>query len=48
MPDRPKHHPIPLSGGDRKALTRELGKCRWQYLSLSSAATRAKAEAKQK
>jgi hypothetical protein len=26
MPDSPKHHPIPLSGGDRKALTKELGK----------------------
>src|SRR5436190_11086934 len=24
----PKHHPTPLSGGDRKALTKELGKAR--------------------
>jgi hypothetical protein len=22
----PKHHPMPLSGGDRKALNKELGK----------------------
>jgi hypothetical protein len=22
----PKHHPTPLSGGDRKALSKELGK----------------------
>jgi hypothetical protein len=24
----PKHHPTPLSGGDRKALNKELGKAR--------------------
>jgi hypothetical protein len=24
----PKYHPTPLSGGDRKALTKELGKAR--------------------
>ncbi|WKA32247.1 hypothetical protein [Bradyrhizobium roseum] len=24
----PKHHPTPLSGGDRKALQKELGKAR--------------------
>jgi hypothetical protein len=24
----PKHHPTPLSGGDRKALNKELGKTR--------------------
>ena len=24
----PKHHPTPLSGGDRKALNKELGKSR--------------------
>ena len=24
----PKHHPTPLSGGDRKALAKELGKAR--------------------
>ena len=39
----PKHHPTPLSGGDRKALSKELGKrtiynllskpvARWQFL----------------
>jgi hypothetical protein len=29
---RPKYHPIPLSGGDRKTLARELGKARAMLL----------------
>jgi len=35
----PKHHPTPLSGGDRKALTKELGKARAMtgFLSAQSA-----------
>jgi hypothetical protein len=42
----PKHHPTPLSGGDRKALNKELGKARAMtgILAAQSAAMRAKAE----
>ena len=43
----PKHHPTPLSGGDRKALAKELGKARamTNILAAQSAETRAKGEA---
>ena len=43
----PKHHPTPLSGGDRKALNKELGKARamTNILAAQSAETRAKGEA---
>jgi len=39
----PKHHPTPLSGGDRKALGKELGKARAMttILAAKSAAARA-------
>jgi hypothetical protein len=42
----PKHHPTPLSGGDRKALQKELGKARAMttFLATQSAEVRAKAE----
>jgi phage FluMu protein Com len=42
----PKHHPTPLSGGDRKALNKELGKARAMtgILAAQSADVRAKAE----
>jgi hypothetical protein len=42
----PKHHPTPLSGGDRKALNKELGKARVMtgILAAQSAEMRAKAE----
>src|ERR1700761_3518297 len=42
----PKHHPTPLSGGDRKALKKELGKARAMtgILAAQSAEVRAKAE----
>jgi phage FluMu protein Com len=42
----PKHHPTPLSGGDRKALNKELGKARamTNILAAQSAEVRAKAE----
>src|SRR5258707_2284792 len=42
----PKHHPTPLSGGDRKALKKELGKARAMtaILAAQSAEMRAKAE----
>ena len=42
----PKYHPTPLSGGDRKALTKELGKARamTNILAAQSAEVRAKAE----
>src|ERR1700753_2056445 len=42
----PKHHPTPLSGGDRKALNKELGKARamTNILAAQSAEMRAKAE----
>ncbi|MGY3510611.1 hypothetical protein [Bradyrhizobium lupini] len=43
----PKHHPTPLSGGDRKALSKELGKSRAMttILAAQSAEARAKGEA---
>jgi hypothetical protein len=43
----PKYHPTPLSGGDRKALTKELGKARAmaKILTAQSAEMRAKGEA---
>jgi hypothetical protein len=43
----PKHHPTPLSGGDRKALNKELGKARamTNILAAQSVETRAKGEA---
>ena len=42
-----KHHPTPLSGGDRKALKKELGKARAManILATQSAEMRAKGEA---
>jgi hypothetical protein len=42
-----KHHPTPLSGGDRKALNKELGKARAManILAMQSAEVRAKNEA---
>ncbi len=43
----PKYHPTPLSGGDRKALGKELGKARamTRLLATQSAEMRAKGEA---
>ena len=43
----PKYHPTPLSGGDRKALAKELGKARAMttILAEQSKAARAKGEA---
>ena len=43
----PKHHPLPLSGGDRKALTKELGKARAMttILATRSGEARTKGEA---
>jgi phage FluMu protein Com len=43
----PKHHPTPLSGGDRKALGKELGKARAMttILAAQSATARAEGEA---
>src|ERR1700741_5145527 len=43
----PKHHPTPLSGGDRKALTKELGRARAmiRILASQSAEMRGKGEA---
>ncbi|MFC7701539.1 hypothetical protein ACFQX9_33290 [Bradyrhizobium sp. GCM10028915] len=43
----PKHHPTPLSGGDRKALAKELGRARamTSILAAQSAEARAKGEA---
>ena len=43
----PKYHPTPLSGGDRKALNKELGKSRAManLLAAQSAEMRAKGEA---
>lgn len=43
----PKHHPTPLSGGDRKALTKELGSARAMTMILAkqSAERRAEGEA---
>lgn len=43
----PKHHPTPLSGGDRKALQKELGRARAMtgILAAQAAEARAKGEA---
>jgi hypothetical protein len=43
----PKHHPTPLSGGDRKALSKELGKAgaMTTILAAQSSEARAKGEA---
>ena len=43
----PKYHPTPLSGGDRKALAKELGKARAManILAAQSAEMRGKGEA---
>lgn len=43
----PKHHPTPLSGGDRKALQKELGRARAMttILAAQSAEARTKGEA---
>ena len=43
----PKHHPMPLSGGDREALAKELGRARamTSILASQSAEVRAKGEA---
>lgn len=43
----PKHHPTPLSGGDRKALAKELGRARAMttILAVQSAEARGKGEA---
>src|SRR3954453_16469791 len=43
----PKHHPTPLSGGDRKSLQKELGRARAMTTILAgqSAEARAKGEA---
>jgi hypothetical protein len=42
----PKHHPTPLSGGDRKALNKELGEARamTNILAAQSAEMRSKAQ----
>ncbi|MET4149061.1 MULTISPECIES: hypothetical protein [unclassified Bradyrhizobium] len=40
----PKHHPTPLSGGDRKALQKELGKARAMTTILASQAAEARAK----
>jgi hypothetical protein len=41
----PKHHPTPLSGGDRKALAKELGRAMTTILAAQPAEARAKGEA---
>lgn len=38
----PKHHPTPLSGGDRKALTKELGRARAMTTILTGQAAEAR------
>ncbi|WP_228749610.1 hypothetical protein [Bradyrhizobium sp. BR 10261] len=40
----PKHHPTPLSGGDRKALSKELGKARAMTTILASQSSEARAK----
>lgn len=40
----PKYHPTPLSGGDRKALAKELGRARAMTTILSSQAAEARAK----
>ena len=39
----PKYHPTPLSGGDRKALTKELGKARAMTNILAAQSTEMRA-----
>ncbi|MCA1551067.1 hypothetical protein I6F36_29990 [Bradyrhizobium sp. BRP19] len=40
----PKHHPTPLSGGDRKALSKELGRARAMTGILAAQASEARAK----
>jgi hypothetical protein len=40
----PKYHPTPLSGGDRKALAKELGKARAMTTILAAQAAEARAK----
>lgn len=40
----PKHHPTPLSGGDRKAFAKELGKARAMTTILAAQAVEARAK----
>ncbi|MHC2583031.1 hypothetical protein ACVMHR_007770 [Bradyrhizobium diazoefficiens] len=40
----PKHHPTPLSGGDRKALAKELGHSRAMTMILAAQAAEARAK----
>lgn len=40
----PKHHPTPLSGGDRKALQKELGHARAMTTNLATQAAEARAK----
>ncbi|WP_456680390.1 hypothetical protein [Bradyrhizobium sp. USDA 3311] len=40
----PKHHPMPLSGGDRKALRKELGKARTMATILATQSDEARAK----
>lgn len=40
----PKHHPTPLSGGDRKALAKELGKARAMTTILAAQSAEARAQ----
>ncbi|MVT64828.1 hypothetical protein GPL21_06865 [Bradyrhizobium pachyrhizi] len=40
----PKHHPTPLSGGDRKALSKELGRARAMTTILAAQAGEARAK----
>ena len=40
----PKHHPKPLSGGDRKALTKELGRARAMTTILAAQAVEARSK----
>ena len=40
----PKHHPTPLSGGDRKALAKELGRARAMTTILAVAVLRGSGE----
>ncbi|MGY3532213.1 hypothetical protein ACVISU_004981 [Bradyrhizobium sp. USDA 4452] len=40
----PKHHPTPLSGGDRKALAKELGRSRAMRTILAGQAAEARAK----
>ncbi|MCA1529446.1 hypothetical protein [Bradyrhizobium yuanmingense] len=40
----PKHHPTPFSGGDRKALSKELGRARAMTMILAAQAAEARAK----